>query len=129
MSLSPKLRKIVSKVEDSKQAATTVGSKKPAKKEDGILTSIQPKKLFGEKSAPAKRPLKLGRIVASRYSQNLTSKDARKRSFPENDKEESNRCRANAVDSCHTEKSESRVKKRWEIPCGVLVFNNEVEAE
>lgn len=68
MSLSPKSRKTVSKVEASKQAATTMGSKKPAKKEDGVLTSISPKKLFGEKSAPVKKPLKPGRIVASRYS-------------------------------------------------------------
>ncbi|GKU96566.1 hypothetical protein SLEP1_g9790 [Rubroshorea leprosula] len=135
LSLSPKSRRTVSKVQAAKQAATTVGSKRSMKKEDGVLASIQPKKLFGEKSASVKKPLKPGRIVASRYSQNVTQNDARKRSLPDNDKEERSRCEKRRIsgekasNSCHTRKSESRMKKRWEIPTEVVVFNGEVEAE
>ncbi|KAM7498189.1 hypothetical protein LguiA_022603 [Lonicera macranthoides] len=63
------------------------------KKEDGVLASIQPKKLFkdGEKSV-SKKPLKqLGRVVSSRYSQSTvqsTGKSATGKSFlPENDED------------------------------------------
>jgi hypothetical protein len=49
-----------------------VTSKRPVKKEDGVVSSIQPKKLFKdgekEKSVTAKKPLKPGRVVASRYN-------------------------------------------------------------
>lgn len=92
--VSPKYRaKTASKLQAPKQGATTIGSKKALKKEDGIISSIQPKKLFtkdSEKSAPAKKPLKDGRVVASRYSQisngaNSAKKELRKRSLPENE--------------------------------------------
>ncbi|XWS68578.1 hypothetical protein CRYUN_Cryun04dG0102300 [Craigia yunnanensis] len=144
LSLSPKSRKTVSKVQAPKPAATTVGSKRAVKKEDGVLATIQPKKLFndGEKSVTAKKPLKPGRVVASRYNQisnqsngNFTVNDARKRSLPENDKQESNRhdkrrvSDERIVDSCKNQKSESRVKKRWEIPSEVIVFKGAVEEE
>ncbi|XP_021900906.1 uncharacterized protein LOC110816867 [Carica papaya] len=134
LSLSPKSR---SKIHGQKQAATTVGSKRSVKKEDGLLTTIQPKKLFKDGEKSVKKPLKPGRIVASRYSQingnngNSSVKDARKRSLPENDKEESTRGdkrRASnenslvSFSSCRNQKSESRVKKRWEIPAEGVVF-------
>lgn len=77
MTVSPKSRKTLSKIEGQKQiAATTVGSKKHVKKESsssssGVLSLIQPRKLFKdgekEKSVPSKKPLKPGRVVASRY--------------------------------------------------------------
>jgi hypothetical protein len=59
---------------------------------------VQPKKLFeGEKSA--KKVMKQGRVVASRYN---SGGDVRKRSFCENNNKGLG--------------SEIRVKKRWEIP-------------
>lgn len=137
LSLSPKSRKTVSKTQAPKQAATTVGSRRPVKKEDGILASIQPRKLFKdgekEKSVTAKKPLKPGRVVASRYNQtngNSRLSDGRKRSLPENDKEENGkRCdkrRASLVGkSCGSKGTESRLKKKWEIPSEVVVFEGE----
>lgn len=126
LSLSPKSRKAAaSKI----QAVTTVGSKKIVKKEDNVLSLIQPRKLFkeGEKSV-SKKPLKPGRMVASRYNQ-ITNDAARKRSWPDNDKQESNRCdkrrasRENLVNSGRNQKTESiRVKKKWEIPGEVVVY-------
>ncbi|KAK3184236.1 hypothetical protein Dsin_031522 [Dipteronia sinensis] len=124
LSLSPKSRKTAaSKVQAPKQAATTVGPKKQLKKEDSLLSLIQPKKLFkdGEKSVPPnKKPLlKPGRMVASRYNQ--FTNDARKRSLPENDTEQSNRCdkrrvsRETLPNSARIQKSETRLKKKWEI--------------
>lgn len=127
LSLSPKSRKNASRVPIAKQAVTTVGSKRPVKKEDGVLNSIQPKKLFGEKSVPTKKPLKPGRIVASRYSQNARSSDARKRSLPENDKEETSRLEKRRISDESTRMSQNRVKKRWEIPSEIALFNGEVE--
>ncbi|GAA0166786.1 hypothetical protein LIER_40254 [Lithospermum erythrorhizon] len=62
------------KVQVIRQAVTTIGSKKSVKKDDGVIGSVQPKKLFenGEKtvfSASAKKSMKHGRVVASRYNQ------------------------------------------------------------
>ncbi|XP_007043480.2 PREDICTED: uncharacterized protein LOC18608627 [Theobroma cacao] len=143
LSVSPRSRK-TSKVEAPKPAATTVGCKRAVKKEDGVLATVQPKRLFkdGEKSVTAKKPLKPGRVVASRYNQianqsngNFSVNDARKRSLPENGKEESNRhekkrvSHERLVDSCKNQKSESRVKKKWEIPSEVVVFKCETEEE
>lgn len=136
LSLSPKSRKTVSKTQAPKQAATTAGYKKPVKKEDGVLSSIQPKKLFKdgekEKSVTAKKPLKPGRVVASRYNQtngNSRLSDGRKRSLPENDKEDGKRCdkrRASLVGKSGGNKgTESRLKKRWEMPSEVMVFEGE----
>ncbi|KAJ4729898.1 Meiosis-specific nuclear structural protein [Melia azedarach] len=127
-SVSPKSRKTVtSKIQPPKQAVTTVGSRKVVKKEDALLSLIQPRKLFrdGEKSV-SKKPFKPGRMVASRYNQ--TTNDARKRSLPDNDKEESNRCdkrrasRENGANLGRNQKTETRVKKRWEIPNEVVVY-------
>ncbi|KAL5861195.1 hypothetical protein ACOSQ4_002491 [Xanthoceras sorbifolium] len=129
LSLSPKSRKTAaSKVQAPKQAMTTVGSKKQMKKEESLLSLIPPRKLFkdGEKSVPNKKPLKPGRMVASRYNQ--ITNDARKRSLPENDKEESNRCdkrrasRENLSNSVRIQKNDTRVKKKWEIPSEVVVY-------
>ncbi|XVF66893.1 hypothetical protein PTKIN_Ptkin10aG0075800 [Pterospermum kingtungense] len=138
LSLSPKSRKTASKVVASKPAATTVGSKRAVKKEDGALATIQPKRLFkdGEKSVTAKKPLKSGRIVPSRYNQianqgngSSSVNDARKRSLPETDKQESNRHDKRRVSNEQNQKSESRVKKKWEIPSEVVVFSGATEEE
>ncbi|KAM0955625.1 hypothetical protein ACFX2A_024482 [Malus domestica] len=140
LSLSPKSRKTVSKVQAPKQAATTVGgSKRPVKKQDKVLASIGPKKLFkdgAEKSVPAKKtPFKPGRVVPSRYNQigNSPVSDGRKRSWPEDDKDDSKRGdkrRVSLVGKPHgiareTSRSqgpECRVKKRWEIPSEIVVY-------
>ncbi|XP_022762491.1 uncharacterized protein LOC111308434 [Durio zibethinus] len=137
LSLSPKSRTTASKIHPPKTAATTVGSKRAVKKEDGVLATIQPKRLFKEveKSVTAKKQLKPGRVVASRYNQIANQSDAQKRSLPENEGEESNRhdkrrvSREQIVDSCKNRKSESRVKKKWEIPSEVIVFKGEMEEE
>ncbi|XP_052178816.1 uncharacterized protein LOC127792382 [Diospyros lotus] len=132
LSISPKTRKTISKAQ-ARQAATTVGPKKGLKKEDGhgILSTIQPKKLFkdGEKSAPAKKPVKPGRFVASRYAvQSTVNSAVRKRSFPENGKDDSKRCDKKRVSSSgrssgslpeinQSQETETMMKKKgWEIP-------------
>ncbi|KAI4323586.1 hypothetical protein L6164_023180 [Bauhinia variegata] len=141
LSLSPKSRlKTGGKIQVQKQAATTGGSKKLAKKEDGILSLIQPRKLFkeGEKSVPAKKPLKQGRVVASRYNQtanqstgNSAAIDARKRSLPENDKEDSKRGDKRLASSVGkllaNQGTEGRIKKKWEIPAEILMYKSQEE--
>ncbi|PRQ53011.1 hypothetical protein RchiOBHm_Chr2g0161781 [Rosa chinensis] len=139
-SLSPKSRKTASKIGAPKQAATSIGgSKRPVKKEDKVLGSIEPKKLFkeGEKSVPNKKPVKAGRVVASRYNQIGTSSaaaaDGRKRSLPDDDKDDGSRCEKKRVslvgkprgigrEGSRSVGPESRMKKRWEIPSEVVVF-------
>ncbi|CAH2077706.1 unnamed protein product [Thlaspi arvense] len=133
LSLSPRTRKAASKITAAqKQAATTGGSKRAVKKEEGVLSSIQPKRLFkeDEKNAALRKPLKPGRIVASRYSQmskttQTAEKDARKRSLPENEDKENRRSekRRASDENC---KSEGRVKKRWEIPSEVDLYSSGV---
>ncbi|KAL7000290.1 hypothetical protein U1Q18_001438 [Sarracenia purpurea var. burkii] len=140
LSLSPKSRKAMLKSQPLRQAATTVGSRKTVKKED-IISTIQPKKLFrdGERSVPAaaKKSLKPGRVVASRYNSEM-----RKRSLPENDEGDSKRCdkkRASgssvgisngSVPEINQYKgTESRVKKRWEIPGEVIFHRSSVNDE
>ncbi|GAB4859534.1 hypothetical protein Ancab_011002 [Ancistrocladus abbreviatus] len=130
LSVSPKSHKPVSRLQASKQgAATTVGSKKFVKKEDGVISSIQPKNLFkvGEKSVPTKRLTpKTGRTVASRFNQSSGSsavKDLRKRSLPENDKEDGKRSEKKRVSldgklNGAEKLNDNRVKKRWEVPNG-----------
>ncbi|KAK6120617.1 hypothetical protein DH2020_045650 [Rehmannia glutinosa] len=146
-SLSPKSRKIAAKTQvvTSRQAVTTIGSRKTVKKEEGVINSIQPKKLFrdGEKSVfgTNKKPLRPGRVVASRYNQNSTTTQAsamRKRSLPENDSDFSQKIdnkrplsigksRVNVTENKNLG-TESRVKKRWEIPSEIVVHGS-VEAE
>ncbi|KAK2985933.1 hypothetical protein RJ640_008149 [Escallonia rubra] len=123
----------------SRKAVTTVGCKKSVKK-DGIFGSVQPKKLFkeGEKvGASVKKVVKPGRVIASRYNQSGVQSTpgnsvVRKRSLPENDKDEGKRCdkkRASSVGKSRASLSgvrgnqgnESRVKKRWDIPSEVVV--------
>ena len=137
LSLSPKSRKTISKTQGPlpKQAATTVSTKRGVKKEEAVLSSIQPKKLFkeGEKSVTAKKSIKTGRVVASRYNQTAIN-DGRKRSLPEDDKEEGKRIDKKRMSlagkqrgigkelSCRSQGTENRVKKKWEIPSEVVVF-------
>ncbi|KAF5741478.1 hypothetical protein HS088_TW10G00475 [Tripterygium wilfordii] len=140
LTLSPKSRKTASKILAQKQAANTVGSKKAVKKEDGILATIQPKNLFrdGDKTASTKKPLKYGRVVASRYSQisnqlngSVTVSDERKRSLPENDKEDVQRCDRRRISHGNAvmQKTDTRVKKRWEIPNELVVYKSVAEDE
>lgn len=141
-SVSPKSRKVAAKTQiTSRQAVTTIASRKTLKKEDVVINSIQPKKLFkdGEKSVPAtnKKPLRPGRVVASRYNQNTNQASAiRKRSLPDNDdskrfdKKRSLSVGKSQVNETESKNigTESRVKKRWEIPSEIVVHGN-VEGE
>ncbi|XP_042482111.1 uncharacterized protein LOC122062543 [Macadamia integrifolia] len=132
---SPKSRFSVSKIQASRQALTTVGSKKSAKRDDSLMSSIQPKNLFkeGEKSVSSKKPLKPGRIVASRYHQtsaqatvNPTKPDQRKGLLPENGNNNSKRCDQKRVSIGTSQGSqdeqgknlanENQLKKRGETP-------------
>lgn len=126
-SLSPRSRK--AKMTAQKQAATTGGSKRAVKKEESVLASIQPKKLFKEEEK--RKPLKPGRVVASRYSliNKTGEKDARKRSLPENNEEKENHRSEKRRASDENRKSEGRVKKRWEIPSEVEVYCSGVSDE
>ncbi|KAL4385703.1 hypothetical protein GQ457_15G002760 [Hibiscus cannabinus] len=127
--LSPKSRRTISKVQASRPAAATVGSKRAARKEDGVVATIQPKNLFkdGEKSETAKKLSKPGRVVASRYNQVASRNDARKRSLIEIDesKRHGKRRASGVMDFCKNQKNKSRVK--WETPVSVMVFNGETE--
>ncbi|XP_057954635.1 uncharacterized protein LOC131148746 [Malania oleifera] len=141
LSVSPKSRRTASKTQAPRQAATTVGAKTVGKKEDRILSSIQPKKLFkdGEKSVPAKKPLKSGRVVASRYSQITQpagNSAMRKRSLPGNvddDEKRMDKKRSSSVGRSRGvlremgwgSAAESRAKKRWEIPSEVVIHRSE----
>lgn len=134
MTVSPKSRKNVGKIESQKQAATTiVGSKKLVKKESSL---IQPRKLFKdgdkEKSVSIKKPLKPGRVVASRYntvssyqSCGAAIEAARKRSLQENEKEEGGK-KARGSEGI-TEGG--RTKKRWEIPPEIVLYKRKEEEE
>lgn len=138
MSLSPKSRRTVIKAQTVRQPATTIVSKRPVKK-DGVVELIQPKKLFKdiEKSAPptsVKKPLRTGRIVASRYNQTNESSQVatenRKRSLPGNCKDDgSSRYdkRRSSSELCQSKAPQSRVKKRWEIPSEIIVLQQETE--
>ncbi|XP_026452419.1 uncharacterized protein LOC113352875 [Papaver somniferum] len=122
-SLSPVSRRSVLKPRHLKQGfATTGGSKKPVKKDEMFISSIQPKKLFkeGEKFVS---PKKNGRVVASRYTQIpgtryiVTQKQIEqwKKLWPESDK----KCASSVGKSPKVvvpATNEGRVKKRWEIP-------------
>ncbi|KAM1735892.1 hypothetical protein ACFX12_014308 [Malus domestica] len=143
--LSLKSRKTVSRVQAPKQAATTVGgSKRPVNKQDKVLASIGPKKLFkdgAEKSVPAKKtPFKPGRVVPSRYNQigNSAVSDGWKRSWPEEDKDDSKRGDKRrvslvgkpygiALETSRSQGSECRVKKSWEIPSKIVVYQGAAE--
>ncbi|KAL1562412.1 hypothetical protein AAHA92_04993 [Salvia divinorum] len=131
-SLSPKSRRVAAK---SRQAVTTIGSRKTVKKEDAVLSSVQPKKLFrdGEKSAPNKKAFRPGRVVASRYNQGVSQASAvRKRSLPENDGDAGKRVekkRSLSVGKTRANEGEGRVKKRWEIPSEIVVHSSSVEVE
>ncbi|PIN13527.1 hypothetical protein CDL12_13851 [Handroanthus impetiginosus] len=136
-SISPKSRKVTAKTQ-VRQAVTTIASRKTVKKEDGVINAIQPKKLFkdGEKSVPGanKKPLRPGRVVASRYIQNTPQASAmRKRSLPEDDMKRNEKKRSLSAGKTRltaTEgknlgtESSSRVKKRWEIPSEIIVHGS-----
>ncbi|XP_074276065.1 uncharacterized protein LOC141599836 [Silene latifolia] len=135
MSLSPKSRsKTITKPQNQNlipnKAATAIGINRSVKKQDGVLSSIQPKKLFvkdGDKSGAVKKPFKSGRVVPSRYNQ-ITSggssalKELRKRSWPENEDEgkRSEKKRVSLVSKSdgadqQPGTDDSKVKKRWDV--------------
>ncbi|GFZ05602.1 hypothetical protein Acr_17g0011740 [Actinidia rufa] len=76
LSISPKSRKTISKTQSLRQAVTTLGPKKAAKKEERFFSTIQPKKLFKEGEKSVKKPVKPGRVVASRYNQSSSGNSA-----------------------------------------------------
>ncbi|KAK9068124.1 hypothetical protein SSX86_012235 [Deinandra increscens subsp. villosa] len=83
-----------------RRAVTSIGSKKGVKKDDLILGSIQPKKLFGEQ---AKKPaVKPGRVIPSRYNQATVNSSMKKRES----------VRGGGA-------MESRVKKKWDLPISI----------
>ncbi|KAJ8568840.1 hypothetical protein K7X08_032471 [Anisodus acutangulus] len=118
-----------------RQAVTTIASKKNVKKDDGFLSSVQPKKLFKDGEKSNKKPQRPGRIVASRYNQSTNqSSVVRKRSLPESDKDVEikrnekkrslsvGKTRVSQTDNNNLgTESSSRVKKRWEIPSEIVV--------
>ncbi|KAK1393291.1 Meiosis-specific nuclear structural protein [Heracleum sosnowskyi] len=133
-SLSPKSRKAMNKTQGARQVVTTVGTKKGVKKDDGVLAAIQPKNLFkdGEKSVAAKKPVKSGRVIASRYNQSTMLSAMRKRSLPENDKDEGMKCdrkrslsvgksRESMPEISGIQGTKSCMKKRWEVPSETVV--------
>ncbi|KAF8411236.1 hypothetical protein HHK36_003783 [Tetracentron sinense] len=148
LSLSPKSRTSIYKIQASRKGFTTVGSKKHVKKDDMVLSCVQPKKLFREeeKLVSAKKSIKSGRVVASRYNQipiqlagNSTSIDCRKRSLPENDNDDSKWCdkkRASSVGKSHGSLPETgqnqvnanRAKKRWDISSAAMGHKNLVDS-
>ncbi|XP_075500433.1 uncharacterized protein LOC142539022 [Primulina tabacum] len=133
-SVSPNSRKVAFKNQVlPRQAVTTIASRKGIKKEDGIISySIQPKKLFKEaENLVNKKPVKPGRVVASRYNQNNSQASVvRKRSLAENDKDYTKRCekkRSTSAGKSRVEHlgTESRVKKKqWEIPSEIVVHRS-----
>ncbi|TYK02176.1 uncharacterized protein E5676_scaffold388G00740 [Cucumis melo var. makuwa] len=137
-SLSPKSRRTLIKAQTVRKPATTIVSKRPVKK-DGVFESIQPKKLFKdvEKSVPptsVKKPLRTGRIIASRYNQTNESSQVptenRKRSLPGNCKDDgSSRYdkRRSSSDLSQSKAPQSRVKKRWDIPNEIMILQQEME--
>ncbi|MCE3214842.1 hypothetical protein HAX54_053472 [Datura stramonium] len=62
-SLSPKSRKAAARTMASRQAVTTIASKKNMKKDDAFLSSVQPKKLF--KMAKSLLPAMIARCIAN----------------------------------------------------------------
>ncbi|MED6169337.1 hypothetical protein PIB30_020469 [Stylosanthes scabra] len=138
LSLSPKSKRTAGKfdlVQGSKQAATvTLGTRKSG----AVAALVQPRKLFkeGEKSVPNKKAAKPGRMVASRYNNNNGGNSvgvdaARKRSLPENDKDDDGGKRWDKRRSSSLrgsgQGSEVRVKKRWEIPAQVVMCKKKNE--
>ncbi|XP_047336136.1 uncharacterized protein LOC124939738 [Impatiens glandulifera] len=150
--VSPKWRKDTAKITPAlrRQAATTVGSKKPVKKEGGIISSsIQPKTLFRDgdnKSLPMKKPPM--KVVASRYNPPSTKFFIRNRSLPEIEEEEeeeetdkkkgekkrvssstgnSTECLSPPAPEIASEENQSGYgmrKKRWEIPNEIVIHRN-----
>ncbi|KAF8369979.1 hypothetical protein HHK36_031992 [Tetracentron sinense] len=132
----PKITTLFFQDPSFKKGYSTVGSKKHVKKDDVVLSVVQPKNLFkeGEKLVSAKKPVKPGRVVASRYNQtqvqlslNSTNTDRRKRSLPENDNEDSQRgdkkrfslvgkSRGIPLESGRNQVTENREKKCCDIP-------------
>ncbi|KAG6385134.1 hypothetical protein SASPL_153962 [Salvia splendens] len=114
----------------SRQAVTTIGSRKAVKKEESVLNTVQPKKLFrdGEKSVPNKKASRPGRVVASRYNQGASQASAmRKISLPESDGDAGKRVdktRSFSVGKTRANEGEGRVKKRWEIPSEIIVHSS-----
>ncbi|KAJ0746794.1 hypothetical protein HanOQP8_Chr05g0182061 [Helianthus annuus] len=99
------------KISNLRQAVTTVGLKKGVKIDDSILGSIQPKKLFGDQSVPAKRPVKPGgRVIPSRYNQATVNSSMKKRS-------------SLTTDTVERKPREGRVKKKWDIPSAIVIPN------
>ncbi|KAI3992772.1 hypothetical protein MKX01_021733 [Papaver californicum] len=119
-SLSPKSR--LSKIQSSRQSFTTIGSKKSERMGNGIVSSIQPKKLFQEeaKSVTSKKPVKPGRVIASRYNQTPTqTREIRKMSLPGINKDISK-----GLDNRRASIATRRLKRHWQLEMGHCVTKN-----
>ncbi|XP_058073161.1 uncharacterized protein LOC131221884 [Magnolia sinica] len=107
LSLSPKSRPSVKKNADPRRGISTVGSKKPVKRdEEKMLTYLKPKNLFngeGENTCTSKKASKNSRVVPSRYGQ-----------IPENDKKRTTRALSSS--SVRDPTRAARAKRKWEKP-------------
>ncbi|KAJ6826983.1 uncharacterized protein M6B38_370010 [Iris pallida] len=94
LSSSPKPRRAAtsSRVSELRKGVSTVGAKKPVRREEGPTSNIKPKALFQEAKTTGKRPNAKVRIVASRYSLigggNEPDSKKRKWSLPEPSEED-----------------------------------------
>lgn len=109
LSLSPKSRPSARKAVDPRRGISTVGSKKPVKREQSTPTHLQPRTLFGGDrcTASINKAPKNSRIVPSRYGQTTASQTL------ENDKR---RTRGVLSSSSRAPASEIRAKRKWDIP-------------
>ncbi|CAA0825098.1 Unknown protein [Striga hermonthica] len=101
----------------SRRAVTTISTRKASKKDDSVLNSVQPKKLFGEGEntgfasfVASKKP--------SRRSGRVVKCDANKRAFSVGKSQASSA----AGESKNSEVENRRVKKRWEIPSEIVLL-------
>ncbi|CAM8890237.1 unnamed protein product [Rhodiola kirilowii] len=139
MSLSPRTKKDIPKL-PIKQAATTLGSRKKWNKDERVISSVQPKNLFKEGD---KKPVRAGRVVASRYNNNQekivasNNKGSRKRLLPENEASKGNEKKRASLEvkvcskeAAALEQQQCRVKKKWEIPVeAVMVYDNTIDVD
>ncbi|KAL9662390.1 hypothetical protein QQ045_027223 [Rhodiola kirilowii] len=125
MSLSPRTKKDIPPKLPIKQAATTtLGSRKNWNKDERVISSVQPKNLFKEED---KKPVRAGRVVASRYNNNQekmvasNNKGSRKRLLPENEASKGNEKKRASLEvkvcskeaAAALEQQQCRVKKKW----------------
>ncbi|KAK9092308.1 hypothetical protein Syun_027219 [Stephania yunnanensis] len=120
VTLSPKSRTNLPKIQASQRGFTTIGSKKFEKTDDRRLSSIQPKKLFneGDKFTSVKKPIRSGRVIASRYNQ-IPSQPARK--LVQNDRRKTMAPETVRSETKKSEKTRSSSVGRSRVPSQELI--------